>query len=132
MGTYSKMANLTQADRPVFKRVGSTVMYLFYAPSVSIWIVGSNYTSSSGNIRSSGNSGAACPDLVTAWLVYNGSAWVGTYPINVVQTPVGNAPATSACGLRTGTLGVPPHALPADPKRLHAPSAFGGILASLH
>ncbi len=93
MGTYTKVANLMQGERPVYQRVGSTVAYLFYWPSTSRWVIGNNYTSSSAGVRSSGSGGAACPDQATGWQVFAGSAWVSTSPITVVQTAVGNAPA---------------------------------------
>ena len=81
MGTYTKLANVTQRGRPVYQRVGSTVAYLYYWSSS--WLIGSNYTSGSSSVGSSGN--AACPNQATGWLVLTGSGWVSTYPINVVQ-----------------------------------------------
>ncbi len=118
MGTYMKRAGVMQGARPVYQRVGSTVAYLFYWPSTSRWLIGSNYTSTSGaaSVRSTGNAGAACPDQATDWQAYTGGAWVSTYPITVapatgqtlppttaspISTPtnVGSAPATPACGL---------------------------------
>ena len=94
-GTYTKVPNLTQGDRPVYQRVGYTVMFLFHWPSTSRWLLGSNYTSGSSSVRSSGNAGAACPDQATGWQAYTGGAWVSTYPITVVPTsPTTAAPAT--------------------------------------
>ena len=98
MGSYTKVANVTQGERPVYQRVGSTVMYLFYWPNASNWRIGGNYTSSSSGVKSTGN-GAACPDQATGWQAYTGGVWVSTYPITVAQTTVGNALATPACGL---------------------------------
>ncbi len=97
MGTYTKVANVTQGERPVYQRVGSTVAYMFYWPSSRDWNIGSNYTSGSSGVRSTGNAGAACPDRATGWQAYNGSAWVSTYPITVAQTAVGKPPSP-ACG----------------------------------
>ena len=84
-GTYTKLANVTQGDRPVYQRVGSTVSYLFHWPSTSDWRIGSSYTSGSAGVRSSGNAGAACPDQATGWQAYTGGVWVSTYPVKVVQ-----------------------------------------------
>ena len=84
-GTYTKMANVMQGDRPVYQRVGSTVAYLFYSPSSTSWLIGSSYTSSSSGVRSTGNAGAACPDQATGWQAYTGGVWVSTYPVKVVQ-----------------------------------------------
>ena len=103
MGTYTKMANLVQGERPVYQRVGSTVAYMFYWPSSRDWNIGSNYTSGSSGVRSTGSAGAACPDQANGWQVLAGGAWVSTSPITVVQTAVGNAPAYAA---RTSTLRV--------------------------
>ncbi len=92
MGTYTKLANVTQQGRPVYQRVGPTVMYLYY--SSSYWLIGSNYTSGSSSVGSSANSAAACPDQATGWEVATGSGWVGTYPITVVQATGPTRPPT--------------------------------------
>jgi hypothetical protein len=84
MGTYSKLPNVTQAGRPVYQRVGSTVIYLYYWSSY--WGISSNYTSSLSLTRSTGNASAACPDQATGWQAFTGGAWVSTYPITVVPT----------------------------------------------
>ncbi len=97
MGTYTKVANLMQGERPVYQRVGSTVAYLFYWPNASNWRIGSNYASSSSGVRSTDSAGAACPDQATGWQAYAGTVWVSTYPITVVPTAVGTPPS-SACG----------------------------------
>ena len=83
MGTYTKLANVTQRGRPVYQRVGPTVMYLYYWSSY--WLIGSNYTSGSSSVGSSGNAAAACPDQATGWQVVTSSGWVSTYPVTVVQ-----------------------------------------------
>jgi hypothetical protein len=93
MGAYTKLPNVTQEGRPVYQRVGSTVMYLFYWSSY--WGISSNYTSSLSLTRSTGNAGAACPDQATGWQAYTGSGWVSTYPITVVQTPPTTAAPTT-------------------------------------
>ncbi len=97
MGTYTKVADLMQGERPLYQRVGSTVEYLFYWPSGRRWVMGNNYTSNLFGLLSA-NTAAACPDQATGWQAYNSGAWVSTYPINVVQNPAGNAPATITCG----------------------------------
>ncbi len=100
MGAYTKLPNVTQGGRPVYHLVGSTVMYLFYWPSVSRWLVGSNYASSSSSVQSIGSAGAACPDQATGWEAYSGGAWVGTYAITVVQTQT--RPPTTASPTTVG------------------------------
>ncbi len=99
-GTYTKLANSTQGDRPVYQLVGSTVMYLFYWPNTSNWRIGSNYATSASGVRSAGSAGAACPDQATGWQAYTGSAWVSTYPITVApeagQTSPPTRPATAS------------------------------------
>ncbi len=92
MGVYTKLANATQGERPVYQRVGSTVAYLFYWPSWTNWLIGSSYSSGSAGVRSTDSgAGAACPDQATGWEAYTGTEWVGTYPITVAQaTAVGN------------------------------------------
>jgi hypothetical protein len=94
MGMYLKVANVTHGERPVFQRVGSAVMYLFYAPSLSGWLIGSNYTSEAASLYSAGT-GAGCSDQATGWQALAGGAWVGTYPITVVQTSPTTASPTS-------------------------------------
>ena len=96
-GTYTKLANVTQGGRPVYQRVGSTVAYLFYWPSTRNWLIGPNYTSNLGGVASIGNAGAACPDEATGWQAYAGGAWVGTYPITVVQTSPTTVGERSRC-----------------------------------
>ncbi len=97
-GTYTKLGNVTQGDRPVYQLVGSTVAYLFHWPSTSDWRIGSSYTSGSSGVKSTGNAGAACPDQATGWQAYTGGAWVGTYPITVVQSAPTLSPATVTGG----------------------------------
>ena len=81
-GNDTKVPNLTQAGRPVYQRVGSTVAYLFYWPSMSRWLIGSNYSSGPASFQSTGSAGAACPDQVTGWQAYTD----GAYQITVVPT----------------------------------------------
>jgi len=88
MGTYTKVAGLTQGDRPVFQRAGTT-MYLFFWPSVGVWFIGSDYSSDVVGARSSGNRGALCPDQATGWQAYAEGRWVSTYPITVA--PAGSS-----------------------------------------
>ena len=99
MGTYTKVANATQGERPVYQRVGSTVAYLFYWPSTAEWRIGSNYTSGTSGVKSTGGAGAACPDQATGWEVVAGGRWVSTYPITVVlaagQTRPPSLPTTA-------------------------------------
>ncbi len=94
-GTYTKLANVMQGDRPVYQLAGSTVAYLFYWPSTSRWLIGSSYMSSSSGVRSTDSAGAACPDQATGWQAYTGGAWVGTYPITVVPTRPPTLPTTA-------------------------------------
>ena len=100
MGTFTKVANLTQGYRPVYKRVTAAptappVLYLFYWPSTSEWLIGSNYTSTSNISVQSAGIAALCPEQVPeiGWEVYNGSAWVSMYPIQFVRT--GDTPAAA-------------------------------------
>ncbi len=95
LGTYTKMPNVTQAGRPIYQRVGSTVAYLFYWPSTGRWLIGSSYSSGSASVQSTDSAGAACPDQVTGWQAYIGGAWVSTYPITVVPTSPTTAPPTN-------------------------------------
>ena len=92
LGNYTKLANVTQAGRPVYQLVGSTVAYLFYWPSMSRWLIGSSYSSGSASLQSTGSAGAACPDQVTGWQAYTDGAWVSTYQITVVPTSPTTAP----------------------------------------
>ncbi len=84
MGTYLKVAGLVQGSRPVYQRVGSTVAYLYYWPSLSSWFIGDDYTTDEVGLYSAGTA-AACPDQATGWLVSNGNALVSGYPVKVVQ-----------------------------------------------
>jgi hypothetical protein len=83
MGTYTKVAGLTQGSRPVYQRVGSAVRFLFYWTSTRNWYIGGNYSSSSSNVKSTGTNAPRCPDQATGWQAYTGGAWVSTYPITV-------------------------------------------------
>jgi hypothetical protein len=90
MGVYTKLASVTQGGRPVYQRVNSTAAYLFFWSNTSRWLIGSSYRSGLAGVASIGSARAACPDQATGWQAYNGSAWVSTYPITVVQAAVGN------------------------------------------
>jgi hypothetical protein len=99
MGTFMKVANLTKGDRPVYKLATASptappVIYLFYWPSTSEWLIGSDYTSTSNISVQSTGIAALCPDKVPeiGWEVYNGIAWVST-PIQLVRT--GDTPAAA-------------------------------------
>ena len=94
MGTYTKVAGLTQGSRPVYQRVGSAVRFLFYWTSTRNWYIGGNYSSSSSNVKSTGTSSPLCPDLATGWQAYTGGAWGNTYPITVATAA--SQPPTAA------------------------------------
>jgi hypothetical protein len=102
-GNYTKLANVTQADRPVYQRVGSTVAYLFYWPSMSDWNIGSSYNSGASSVRSTGSAGAACPDQATGWHAYSGGGWVSAYAITVAPAAAQTRPPTppTATGKRS-------------------------------
>ncbi len=95
-GTYTKLANVTQGDRPMYQFVGSTVAYLFYSPSTRNWLIGSSYSSGTAGVKSTDSAGAACPDEATGWQAYTGGAWVGTYPITVAPAAGQTRPPTTA------------------------------------
>ncbi len=105
-GNYTKLANVTQGDRPVYQLVGSTVAYLFYWPSSSDWNIGSSYIAGSSSVRSTGNAGAACPDQATGWEVATSGAWVGVFAITVApaagQTRPPTLPTTTAARTKVG------------------------------
>jgi hypothetical protein len=129
MGAYTK-AGVTQGDRPVYQRAGSTLAYLFYWPSAAEWRIGGNYTSGSSGVKSSSDAGAACPDQANGWQALTGGAWDSTYPITVAPaagqtlppilpataapTNIGNAPAPSAFSgsIRVTVRVVLPHERP--------------------
>ncbi len=114
-GTYAKLANVTQAGRPIYQLVGSTVMYLFYWQTTSEWRIGSNYTSGSSGVKSTGTAGAACPDQATGWQAYSGGTWVSIYPITVAPAAGQTRPPalpTAAPAANVGTRSsLRPHAL---------------------
>ncbi len=76
MGAYTKVAGLISGPRPVYKRVGSTVAYLYYWPSSGEWSISANYTSDKYRSLKSAGAGALCPELATGWKVFFGGAWV--------------------------------------------------------
>jgi hypothetical protein len=101
MGMYRMVANFTQADRPVYQLVGSTISYLFYSASAGDWrINGDVFLSGSCFVKSTGNAEAACPDQATDWQTCTDGAWVSTYPITVVQTPP-TTPSLATVGRRS-------------------------------
>jgi hypothetical protein len=84
MGTYTQVASLTQGDRPVFKRVGSTVPYLFYSLGASSWLIGNDYMVDSTRIVQSVRTAVLCPDQAPGWRVI-ASGVSGTFPIRIVR-----------------------------------------------
>ncbi len=99
MGVYTKMANLTQGDRPVYQRVGSVLRYLYYSPVNTRWLIGDDYSSTVAVARSAAVAGGwRCPDQAPGWEATDGGAWLGTYVITVAwaatapPTSAGNAP----------------------------------------
>ena len=73
----------------------ASVLFLFYWPRTSEWLIGSNFQSTRNISVQSTGIAALCPDQVPeiGWEVYNGSAWVSTYPIQFVRT--GGTPAAA-------------------------------------
>ena len=111
MGTYTKVAALTRWDRPVYRRVGSAVMYLYYwlpASGAGYWNVGPSYTVDSAFV-SSYLTGVLCPQQQPDWSVLSSSAsqWVDTYPVTVVDPCTLTVPA--AC---SGTVTLAASATP--------------------
>ncbi len=98
MGVYTKMANLTQGDRPVYQRVGSVLRHLYYSPVTTRWLIGADYSSQEAYARSSAG-GWRCPDQAPGWEATDGGAWLSTYVITVAwaatapPASAGNAPA---------------------------------------
>ena len=121
MGTFTKVGALTQGDRPVYQRVGTAVTYLYYWPTTSEWRISSNYATSSSGVKSTGGTGAACPDQATGWQAYANGAWVSTYTIIVVPATGQTLPPW------TGPPTLPPTLLvtasPANPGDAFAASA---------
>ncbi len=111
-GTYTKLANVTHAGRPVYQLVGSTVAYLFYWPSSSDWNIGSSSISGSSSVRSTDSAGAACPDQATGWEVATSSGWVSAYAITVAPaagltrspTPTSDGKRSRYIRMRQGVL----------------------------
>ena len=107
MGTYTKVAGLTQANRPVYRLYGSTVLYLFYWSATSSWLIGTSYTTASARVQSAGGPNALCPDQATGWQAAGGANGFLPWPITVTAvaagpTDVGNALALF-CGPQTRT-----------------------------
>ncbi len=100
MGTYTKVPNGTQAGRPVYQLVNSTVMYLFYWSNTSRWLIG-NYTSGLASGVRSSNASVVCPDQATGWqVVITGRGWV-TYPVIVVPAAGQTTASPTNAGKRT-------------------------------
>jgi len=89
MGTYTKLAELTHGDRPVYGRANSTKTYLFYSPKISKWIIGSEGSTSAGAGVMSDSTDTLCPDQATGWRAWNGHAFVDTYGITVAAASEG-------------------------------------------
>ena len=111
MGTYAKVAALTRWNRAVYRRVGSTVMYLYYwlpASGAGYWNVGPSYTANNAFV-SSYLTGVLCPQQQPDWLVWSSSTsqWVYTYPVTVVDPCTRTVPA--AC---SGTVTLTASATP--------------------
>jgi hypothetical protein len=86
MGKYVKVANLTQGDRPVYRHEGSIMRYLFYWPISGVWFIDDDYAPSALRIRSTGVTGAPCPDSVADWEAFSAYTqnWDSSYRITVV------------------------------------------------
>jgi hypothetical protein len=82
MGVYMSAA-MTQGGRPVYKRVGTTVQYLFYSPEVKRWRISPDYMDAVVNI-STGYTAALCPEQATGYASWTGSEWASTPVITVL------------------------------------------------
>ena len=107
MGTYTKVAGLSQGGWPVYERVGSTVQYLFFWPVFQRWLIGPDYRTGASTLQSGGGFafgaeqvfsirsssparaprnalGVTCPDEASDWVIFDGQdGWISTYPITV-------------------------------------------------
>jgi hypothetical protein len=101
MGLYVKLNQTTQGNRPVYKRVGSTMLYLFYWPEFSSWRIGADYTVGSCSV-STPSTEALCPEQATDYAAWTGSAWTFTPVITVGQSMC--APAAQGACLENGLL----------------------------
>ena len=105
MGTYTKMAGLEQADRPMYQLAGATVAYLYYWQILGLWLIGSSYASNSASVKSAATV-AGCPDEATGWQVYDvaSGAWVSTYPITVAPAESQTRPPMTASPTNVGNI----------------------------
>jgi hypothetical protein len=94
-GTYRKVADTKTADRPVYKRVGSRVKYLFFSSNNNEWRIGHDYLSDSISATSDKRR-ALRPEDSTGWQVWNGEAWVSK-PIRIVPTGAAQPPRNHRC-----------------------------------
>ncbi len=53
-GTYAKLAAATAGARPVYQRLDSPLMYLYFWAGSSDWYIGASYTASGAAVKSSG------------------------------------------------------------------------------
>jgi hypothetical protein len=105
MGTYTKMAGLEQADRPMYQLAGATVAYLYYWQILGIWVIGSSYASDAAGVKSAATA-AGCPDEATGWQAYSAAsgAWVSTYPITVAPAESQTRPPMTASPTNVGNI----------------------------
>ena len=75
-GSYTEVAGLQQGGgrKVYFNSAGS--WYLFYRPTARNWMIGSNYSTYTINLESSGAQGHLCPTSATAWQFWSGSTWM--------------------------------------------------------
>ena len=98
-GQYEKMST-TQNGRAVYAQTGGTD-YLFYS-SNGYWMVGSDYTTSSGGLASESKSITHCPEAVgDSWKYYASGGWVAGGGVQVQCTgpspPPPSPPPPSPC-----------------------------------
>ena len=105
MGTYTKMAGLEQADRPMYQLAGATVAYLYYWHILGIWVIGSSYASDAAGVKSAATA-AGCPDEATGWQAYAAAsgAWVSTDPITVAPAESQTRPPMTASPTNVGNI----------------------------
>ena len=92
-GLYTLMQDVTSLDRPVYRRADcdGDDEYLHYVGNGIIgWIIGSDYTSASGGISSSGSQNFICPEHASSWEFVSNGEWRSSGGVDVACCAAGS------------------------------------------
>lgn len=82
MGFYKKAPGMHDG-RPIFENAQGQFLY-FWGPFKE-WRIGDSFTSPYAGVKSRPNEDAQCPNDATGWVVFGGTSWLDSLPLEIIK-----------------------------------------------